>query len=172
MKTKLTIKKCHHSLSFLCTELPQSDLEEAFPRREGRSAVRPWFLMFSLFPPLSAGRTPLTGISDFTVTKNKIIQLCLELTTTVQQVCTLLSPTTHTCSKHTLASFLPSSSAFFPLSARLPRGPARRLCVCVAWDGKASNGSESRSGSHCRSQKLVFWALLLWNAGVFFGVLA
>lgn len=32
-------------------------------------------------------RTPLTGISDFTATKNKIIQLCLELTTTVQQVC-------------------------------------------------------------------------------------
>eukprot|EP00064_Thunnus_orientalis_P022154 superscaffoldBa00007231_g22340 len=30
-------------------------------------------------------RTPLTGISDFTATKNKIIQLCLELTTTVQQ---------------------------------------------------------------------------------------
>ncbi|XP_037551329.1 connector enhancer of kinase suppressor of ras 3 isoform X1 [Nematolebias whitei] len=30
-------------------------------------------------------RTPLTGISDFTTTKNKIIQLCLELTTTVQQ---------------------------------------------------------------------------------------
>ncbi|XP_077394861.1 connector enhancer of kinase suppressor of ras 3 isoform X2 [Festucalex cinctus] len=32
-------------------------------------------------------RTPLTGISDFTATKNKIIQLCLELTTTVQQDC-------------------------------------------------------------------------------------
>uniref|UniRef100_A0A3B4AAQ0 Cnksr family member 3 n=1 Tax=Periophthalmus magnuspinnatus TaxID=409849 RepID=A0A3B4AAQ0_9GOBI len=30
-------------------------------------------------------RTPLTGISDFTATKNQIIQLCLELTTTVQQ---------------------------------------------------------------------------------------
>ncbi|XP_029586342.1 connector enhancer of kinase suppressor of ras 3 isoform X2 [Salmo trutta] len=30
-------------------------------------------------------RTPLTGISDFTSTKNKIIQLCLDLTTTVQQ---------------------------------------------------------------------------------------
>ncbi|XP_077476915.1 connector enhancer of kinase suppressor of ras 3 [Stigmatopora argus] len=30
-------------------------------------------------------RTPLTGISDFTTTKNKILQLCLELTTTVQQ---------------------------------------------------------------------------------------
>lgn len=34
-------------------------------------------------------RTPLTGISDFTVTKNKIIQLCLELTTTVQQDCSV-----------------------------------------------------------------------------------
>ncbi|XP_036405127.1 connector enhancer of kinase suppressor of ras 3 [Megalops cyprinoides] len=34
-------------------------------------------------------RTPLTGISDFTATKNKIIQLCLELTTTVQQDCTV-----------------------------------------------------------------------------------
>ncbi|KAF7704412.1 connector enhancer of kinase suppressor of ras 3-like isoform X1 [Silurus meridionalis] len=34
-------------------------------------------------------RTPLTGISDFTSTKNKIIQLCLELTTTVQQDCTV-----------------------------------------------------------------------------------
>ncbi|XP_056151332.1 CNK3/IPCEF1 fusion protein-like [Lampris incognitus] len=31
-------------------------------------------------------RTPLTGISDFTATKNKIIQLCLDLTTTVQQI--------------------------------------------------------------------------------------
>ncbi|KAK0131873.1 Connector enhancer of kinase suppressor of ras 3 [Merluccius polli] len=34
-------------------------------------------------------RTPLTGISDFTATKNKIIQLCLDLTTTVQQDCTV-----------------------------------------------------------------------------------
>ncbi|XP_058254739.1 connector enhancer of kinase suppressor of ras 3-like isoform X2 [Hemibagrus wyckioides] len=34
-------------------------------------------------------RTPLTGISDFTSTKNKIIQLCLELTTTVQQDCSV-----------------------------------------------------------------------------------
>uniref|UniRef100_A0A8C9QTL2 Connector enhancer of kinase suppressor of ras 3-like n=1 Tax=Scleropages formosus TaxID=113540 RepID=A0A8C9QTL2_SCLFO len=32
-------------------------------------------------------RTPLAGISDFSATKNKIIQLCLDLTTTVQQVC-------------------------------------------------------------------------------------
>ncbi|XP_039604102.1 interactor protein for cytohesin exchange factors 1 isoform X1 [Polypterus senegalus] len=35
-------------------------------------------------------RTPLTGISDFSSTKNKIIQLCLDLTTTVQQDCTVL----------------------------------------------------------------------------------
>ncbi|XP_068194477.1 connector enhancer of kinase suppressor of ras 3-like [Antennarius striatus] len=34
-------------------------------------------------------RTPLTGISDFTATKNKIIQLCLDLTTTVQQDCSV-----------------------------------------------------------------------------------
>uniref|UniRef100_A0A8C6WHV5 Connector enhancer of kinase suppressor of ras 3 n=1 Tax=Neogobius melanostomus TaxID=47308 RepID=A0A8C6WHV5_9GOBI len=34
-------------------------------------------------------RTPLTGISDFTITKNQIIQLCLELTTTVQQDCSV-----------------------------------------------------------------------------------
>ncbi|XP_048830754.1 LOW QUALITY PROTEIN: connector enhancer of kinase suppressor of ras 3-like [Brienomyrus brachyistius] len=34
-------------------------------------------------------RTPLTGISDFTATKNKIIQQCLQLTTTVQQDCTV-----------------------------------------------------------------------------------
>ncbi|KAK7904809.1 hypothetical protein WMY93_017416 [Mugilogobius chulae] len=34
-------------------------------------------------------RTPLTGISDFTATKNQIIQLCLELTTTVQQDCSV-----------------------------------------------------------------------------------
>lgn len=34
-------------------------------------------------------RTPLTGISDFTTTKNQIIQLCLELTTTVQQDCSV-----------------------------------------------------------------------------------
>ncbi|XP_060771723.1 CNK3/IPCEF1 fusion protein-like [Neoarius graeffei] len=32
-------------------------------------------------------RTPLTGISDFTSIKNRIIQLCLELTTTVQKDC-------------------------------------------------------------------------------------
>uniref|UniRef100_A0A8C1PRH4 Cnksr family member 3 n=1 Tax=Cyprinus carpio TaxID=7962 RepID=A0A8C1PRH4_CYPCA len=34
-------------------------------------------------------RSPLTGISDFTSIKNKIIQLCLELTTTVQKDCTV-----------------------------------------------------------------------------------
>ncbi|XP_041716814.1 connector enhancer of kinase suppressor of ras 3 [Coregonus clupeaformis] len=34
-------------------------------------------------------RTPLTGISDFTSTKNRIIQLCLELTSTVQKDCTV-----------------------------------------------------------------------------------
>ncbi|XP_062323185.1 connector enhancer of kinase suppressor of ras 3 [Osmerus eperlanus] len=34
-------------------------------------------------------RTPLTGISDFTATKNRIIQLCLELTSTVQKDCTV-----------------------------------------------------------------------------------
>ncbi|XP_052441693.1 connector enhancer of kinase suppressor of ras 3 [Carassius gibelio] len=34
-------------------------------------------------------RTPLTGVSDFSTTKNKIIQLCLELTTTVQKDCTV-----------------------------------------------------------------------------------
>ncbi|CAB1340412.1 unnamed protein product, partial [Coregonus sp. 'balchen'] len=33
--------------------------------------------------------TPLTGISDFTSTKNRIIQLCLELTSTVQKDCTV-----------------------------------------------------------------------------------
>ncbi|KAG7316421.1 hypothetical protein KOW79_019962 [Hemibagrus wyckioides] len=32
-------------------------------------------------------RTPLTGISDFNSIKNRIIQLCLELTTTVQKDC-------------------------------------------------------------------------------------
>ncbi|KAF4071007.1 hypothetical protein AMELA_G00280010 [Ameiurus melas] len=32
-------------------------------------------------------RTPLRGISDFTSIKNRIIQLCLELTTTVQKDC-------------------------------------------------------------------------------------
>ncbi|XP_070589840.1 connector enhancer of kinase suppressor of ras 3 [Erythrolamprus reginae] len=32
-------------------------------------------------------RTPFTGIADFSVTKNKIIQLCLDLTTTVQKDC-------------------------------------------------------------------------------------
>ncbi|XP_051061940.1 connector enhancer of kinase suppressor of ras 3 isoform X2 [Phodopus roborovskii] len=31
-------------------------------------------------------RAPFTGITDFSVTKNKIIQLCLDLTTTVQKV--------------------------------------------------------------------------------------
>ncbi|KAJ6664573.1 hypothetical protein lerEdw1_006146 [Lerista edwardsae] len=34
-------------------------------------------------------RTPFTGIADFSATKNKIIQLCLELTTTVQKDCTV-----------------------------------------------------------------------------------
>ncbi|XP_060609593.1 connector enhancer of kinase suppressor of ras 3 isoform X1 [Anolis sagrei] len=32
-------------------------------------------------------RTPFTGIADFSMTKNKIIQLCLDLTTTVQKDC-------------------------------------------------------------------------------------
>ncbi|XP_077205234.1 connector enhancer of kinase suppressor of ras 3 isoform X3 [Paroedura picta] len=32
-------------------------------------------------------RTPFTGIADFSTTKNKIIQLCLDLTTTVQKDC-------------------------------------------------------------------------------------
>ncbi|XP_060097063.1 connector enhancer of kinase suppressor of ras 3 [Heteronotia binoei] len=32
-------------------------------------------------------RTPFTGITDFSATKNKIIQLCLDLTTTVQKDC-------------------------------------------------------------------------------------
>ncbi|KAM5283607.1 connector enhancer of kinase suppressor of ras 3 isoform 1-T2 [Hipposideros larvatus] len=32
-------------------------------------------------------RAPFTGITDFSVTKNKIIQLCLDLTTTVQKNC-------------------------------------------------------------------------------------
>ncbi|KAH0509440.1 Connector enhancer of kinase suppressor of ras 3 [Microtus ochrogaster] len=32
-------------------------------------------------------RAPFTGITDFSVTKNKIIQLCLDLTTTVQKDC-------------------------------------------------------------------------------------
>lgn len=44
------------------------------------------FVVKSLTLTSSVCRTPLTGISDFTSTKNKIIQLCLELTTTVQQV--------------------------------------------------------------------------------------
>ncbi|XP_075059504.1 connector enhancer of kinase suppressor of ras 3 [Mixophyes fleayi] len=34
-------------------------------------------------------RTPFTGITDFSTTKNKIIQLCLDLTTTVQQESTV-----------------------------------------------------------------------------------
>ncbi|KAM9384507.1 connector enhancer of kinase suppressor of ras 3-like [Pholidichthys leucotaenia] len=34
-------------------------------------------------------RTPLTGITDFTATKKQIVQLCLELTTTVQQDCSV-----------------------------------------------------------------------------------
>ncbi|XP_044185752.1 connector enhancer of kinase suppressor of ras 3 [Thunnus albacares] len=34
-------------------------------------------------------RTPLTGANDFTSTKSRIIQLCLELTSTVQKDCTV-----------------------------------------------------------------------------------
>uniref|UniRef100_A0A667YI52 Uncharacterized protein n=1 Tax=Myripristis murdjan TaxID=586833 RepID=A0A667YI52_9TELE len=34
-------------------------------------------------------RTPMTGVNDFTSTKNSIIQLCLELTSTVQKDCTV-----------------------------------------------------------------------------------
>ncbi|XP_071368419.1 connector enhancer of kinase suppressor of ras 3-like, partial [Centroberyx affinis] len=34
-------------------------------------------------------RTPLTGVNDFSSTKNSIIQLCLELTSTVQKDCTV-----------------------------------------------------------------------------------
>lgn len=39
-------------------------------------------------------RTPLSGTNDFTATKSRIVQLCLELTSTVQKVadlCLLLS---------------------------------------------------------------------------------
>lgn len=39
---------------------------------------------------LLLSRAPFTGITDFSVTKNKIIQLCLDLTTTVQKVSTSL----------------------------------------------------------------------------------
>lgn len=35
---------------------------------------------------LCLSRTPLTGANDFTSTKSRIIQLCLELTSTVQKV--------------------------------------------------------------------------------------
>ncbi|CAM4535268.1 unnamed protein product [Lepidochelys olivacea] len=34
-------------------------------------------------------RAPFTGIADFSATKNRIIQLCLDLTTTVQKDCTV-----------------------------------------------------------------------------------
>ncbi|XP_065444920.1 connector enhancer of kinase suppressor of ras 3 isoform X1 [Chrysemys picta bellii] len=34
-------------------------------------------------------RAPFTGIADFSATKNRIIQLCLDLTTTVQKDCTM-----------------------------------------------------------------------------------
>lgn len=76
--------------------------------------------------PLSARRTPLIGISDFTDTKNKIIQLCLELTTTVQQVCALV-----TSAAHTHACSPPGENAqtivfVFPPGAYRPRGTDMR----------------------------------------------
>ncbi|OXB83737.1 UNVERIFIED_CONTAM: hypothetical protein H355_013092, partial [Colinus virginianus] len=37
----------------------------------------------------SSYRTPFTGIADFSLMKNRIIQLCLDLTTTVQKDCTV-----------------------------------------------------------------------------------
>lgn len=41
---------------------------------------------FSLRGIFSCCRTPFTGIADFSSMKNRIIQLCLDLTTTVQKV--------------------------------------------------------------------------------------
>lgn len=41
---------------------------------------------FSLRRIFSCYRTPFTGIADFSSMKNRIIQLCLDLTTTVQKV--------------------------------------------------------------------------------------
>ncbi|KAK1796126.1 hypothetical protein P4O66_009214 [Electrophorus voltai] len=64
------------------------------PCHEGSSSHKPPEFLTAVVELIGAAknmlswldRTPLTGISDFTSTKNKIINLCLELTTTVQKV--------------------------------------------------------------------------------------
>lgn len=37
-------------------------------------------------PRLLLGRSPFAAVADYSVTRNNVIQLCLELTTIVQQV--------------------------------------------------------------------------------------
>ncbi|XP_035380279.1 interactor protein for cytohesin exchange factors 1 [Electrophorus electricus] len=67
------------------------------PCHEGSSSHKPPEFLTAVVELIGAAknmlswldRTPLTGISDFTSTKNKIINLCLELTTTVQKDCTV-----------------------------------------------------------------------------------
>lgn len=99
----------------------------------------------SLFPPLSARRTPLTGISDFTATKNKIIQLCLELTTTVQQVCMLVSSAEHV--DHSLQKHTHTIAFFHWAHTSSGAQMCRRRVLWEMW-----------SGSHDTSLKPAVWA--------------
>lgn len=77
--------ECHESGYFVPT-LPTAD----------RSSRGSWFYSRSshcnCIYVLSLCRTPLTSANDFTSTKSKIIQLCLELTSTVQKVSEAQTP--------------------------------------------------------------------------------
>lgn len=59
-----------------------------FPGRTGRHAATLTAVLFCFFFP----RTPLSRAKDFTSTKSRIIQLCLELTSTVQKVSETQTP--------------------------------------------------------------------------------
>ncbi|XP_041105371.1 connector enhancer of kinase suppressor of ras 3 isoform X2 [Polyodon spathula] len=70
-------------------------------------------------------RTPLTGISDFSSTKNKIIQLCLDLTTTVQQDCTVFEM------EDKILEVSKILNGICDQTMRTTSDPLMRLCTCV-----------------------------------------
>ncbi|KAK6490175.1 connector enhancer of kinase suppressor of ras 3-like isoform X1 [Huso huso] len=70
-------------------------------------------------------RTPLTGISDFSSTKNKIIQLCLDLTTTVQQDCTVFEM------EEKILEVSKILNGICDQTMRTTSDPLKSLCTCV-----------------------------------------
>ncbi|KAK6488389.1 connector enhancer of kinase suppressor of ras 3-like isoform X1 [Huso huso] len=70
-------------------------------------------------------RTPLTGISDFSSTKNKIIQLCLDLTTTVQQDCTVFEM------EEKILEVSKILNGICDQTMRTTSDPLMSLCTCV-----------------------------------------